>query len=104
MALVPGSPAIDAGDDAVTNAPYKLTTDQRGVARPTGEHVDIGAFEYGPPLPSPGKLKFSSAADTIAEAADSILITIVRNLGSIGTVRVNYATNDGTATAPARFV
>lgn len=48
LALQPGSPAIDAGRS--TNCP---ATDQRGVARPEGEHCDIGAFEFqagaGPP-------------------------------------------------------
>ncbi len=39
-ALLPGSPAIDAGDDAACPA-----TDQRGVARPQGPHCDIGAYE-----------------------------------------------------------
>ena len=37
-----GSPAIDAGDDAVTNF---LATDQRGYPRCSGAHVDIGAVE-----------------------------------------------------------
>jgi CSLREA domain-containing protein len=41
-ALLPGSPALDAGDD--TACP---TTDQRGVARPQGPHCDIGAVEQG---------------------------------------------------------
>jgi hypothetical protein len=47
MALLPGSPAIDAGDDAVLGAPLFLTTDQRGPGFPrrSGVHVDIGAFE-----------------------------------------------------------
>jgi hypothetical protein len=40
MALLFGSPAIDAGNDAV--APE---TDQRGVARPQDPASDIGAFE-----------------------------------------------------------
>ncbi len=40
MALLPGSPAIDAGDDASCPA-----TDQRGVTRPQGSRCDIGAFE-----------------------------------------------------------
>jgi hypothetical protein len=41
MALLPGSPAIDAG--TALGAP---ATDQRGVPRPQGAGVDIGAFEY----------------------------------------------------------
>jgi hypothetical protein len=46
MALLPGSPAIDAGSDtlAVDSSGNPLTTDQRGLARFNG-HVDIGAFE-----------------------------------------------------------
>ena len=39
-ALLAGSPAINAGNDAVCPA-----TDQRGIARPQGSHCDIGAFE-----------------------------------------------------------
>ncbi len=47
MALLPTSAAIDAGDDAVLGPPYNLSTDQRGRARRTGDHVDIGAYEFG---------------------------------------------------------
>ncbi len=39
-ALLPGSPALDAGNDAACSA-----TDQRGVSRPQGAHCDIGAYE-----------------------------------------------------------
>jgi predicted outer membrane repeat protein len=51
MALLPGSPAIDAGDDSVVGAPLGLTTDQRGPGFPrkVGAHVDIGAFEFSVP-------------------------------------------------------
>jgi hypothetical protein len=41
MALLPGSPAINAA--TAIGAP---TADQRGVTRPQGPGVDIGAFEY----------------------------------------------------------
>lgn len=41
MALLPGSPAIDAGDNAA--AP---PTDQRGIPRPVGLFSDIGAYEF----------------------------------------------------------
>jgi beta-glucanase (GH16 family) len=39
-ALLPGSPAIDAGNDAACPA-----TDQRGITRPQGAHCDMGAYE-----------------------------------------------------------
>ncbi len=49
-ALLPGSPAIDAGDDA-----FAPPLDQRGGRRPAGAASDIGAFEYGatPGAPTP---------------------------------------------------
>jgi len=53
-ALLPGSPAIDAGDP--TECPPPIPTDQRGVPRPQGAGCDIGAFEFGatpPPTPTP---------------------------------------------------
>ncbi len=45
MALLPGSPALDAGDDAAA-----LPTDQRGVPRSYGVSSDVGAYECGPPI------------------------------------------------------
>ena len=48
IALLPGSPAIDAGDDtacASTGPTGVNNKDQRGVTRPVGTHCDIGAFE-----------------------------------------------------------
>jgi hypothetical protein len=43
MPLLPGSPALDAGDNALLPAGH--TTDQRGLPRAVGGAVDIGAFE-----------------------------------------------------------
>jgi len=48
MALLEGSPAIDAGDDDA--APE---TDQRGLTRPQGPASDIGAFELDAPDETP---------------------------------------------------
>lgn len=41
-ALLPGSPAIDAGDNGLCPA-----TDQRDIPRPFGAACDIGAYEFG---------------------------------------------------------
>ena len=40
-----GSPALDAGSDAATGAPYNFINDQQGFPRRSGAHVDIGAVE-----------------------------------------------------------
>ncbi len=48
IALLAGSPAIDAADPA--NFP---PTDQRGVIRPQGAGPDIGAYEYALLVPAP---------------------------------------------------
>jgi predicted outer membrane repeat protein len=45
MALLPGSPLIDAGDDSICANPLVNHLDQRGVTRPKGSHCDIGAYE-----------------------------------------------------------
>lgn len=45
IALRQGSPAIDAGDDTLMESPLSLINDQRGYARKSGAHVDIGAYE-----------------------------------------------------------
>jgi hypothetical protein len=47
-ALLAGSPATDAGDDTLLGPPLSLATDERGVPRQIGSHVDIGAFELQP--------------------------------------------------------
>jgi len=43
LALLPGSPAIDVGDDLTCDA--LGAQDQRGVTRPQGAHCDAGAYE-----------------------------------------------------------
>ena len=43
MLPLPGSPALDAGNDAAVTG---LATDQRGFPRISGAHVDLGAVEF----------------------------------------------------------
>lgn len=45
LALLTGSPAIDAGGAAANDCP---ATDQRGVSRPQGTACDMGAYEFVP--------------------------------------------------------
>jgi predicted outer membrane repeat protein len=52
-ALLPGSPAIDTGDNSICAAQPVNNLDQRGVARPQGVFCDIGAFELAQ-TPTPG--------------------------------------------------
>jgi hypothetical protein len=55
----PGSPMIDAGDDDVASLP---ATDQRGVVRKSGAHVDLGAVEI-----VAGSLQFTVSANTTVQ-------------------------------------
>ncbi len=51
MALLSGSPALNAGDAAACAAAPVNNLDQRGIARPQGARCDIGAYEkYVDPL------------------------------------------------------
>lgn len=58
--LLPGSAAINAGDDATCAA-----TDQRGVTRPLGAHCDMGSYEY--PYPIFADVPFDHWANTFVE-------------------------------------
>ena len=46
IALLPGSIAINAGDNTTCTVSPISNLDQRGIARPNGPHCDIGAYEY----------------------------------------------------------
>jgi hypothetical protein len=74
VALLPDSPAIDAGDDAAC-----ASTDQRGVPRPQGLHCDIGAFELAPTL-------------TLPRAPDGV-VTLDYQFRAGGTDEVSASTN-----------
>jgi hypothetical protein len=45
IALQPGSPAINSGNNTVCSVPPISNLDQRGISRPQGTACDIGAFE-----------------------------------------------------------
>ena len=80
-----GSPAIDAGSDSVTNF---LATDQRGLARLIGAHVDIGAVESGNAIPG-----FTPMVTTTDDVVDGDLVFAVSLREAVA-----FATNNATIT------
>ena len=68
IALLPGSPAIDAGDDTTA-----LGTDQRGVTRPQGAASDIGAFER---VPQADLSLSKTVGSSTAKAGDTVTYTL----------------------------
>ena len=51
------------------------------------------------PVPAAGSLQFTGASYSVAENGSAIVITVSRTGGSFGTVTIDYATTDGSATA-----
>ena len=83
VALLAGSPAINAGNNAACPA-----TDARGIARPQGGVCDIGAYEYAPPTLSLG------SPTGVAATTATVQGTITPNLRD-----TTYHFNYGTTTA-----
>jgi hypothetical protein len=81
MALGPGSPALDAGNNAAVGLP---ATDQRGFARIVHDVVDIGAFEFQPP----GTVVVVTSSANPALAGQSVLLTATLSPTSAGTNNV----------------
>ncbi|MBL3527696.1 MAG: SCO family protein [gamma proteobacterium endosymbiont of Lamellibrachia anaximandri] len=52
---------------------------------------------------SAGTLDLSNAIATLSESGPAVMLTVDRTGGSDGTVSVDYATTDGTATAPGDY-
>ena len=86
MPPLPGSPAIDAGSNALAVGPdgKPLLTDQRGYYRIFNGTVDIGAVEYGSVPLLPG----DANADGAVGFAD--LVLVARNFG-----KTNATWSDG---------
>lgn len=86
-----GSPAIDAGDNCVTdlscttsNPASAITTDQRGVARPMGGTVDIGAVETFGPATVSGRVVILDGSP-----ARGVYLSISDGMGVVQTVPTN---------------
>ena len=85
MALYTGSPAIDAGSNALAVGPdgKPLLTDQRGYGRVFNGTVDIGAYEYGSSIPG------DADGDGKVDFADLVLVA-----RHYGLTNVNWSQGD----------
>jgi hypothetical protein len=94
MALLPGSPAIDAGNTSLAPA-----TDQRGFPRPAGLAADIGAFEYGSVMPTIAVSRSGATGLDIlgsGNAGQSCRLLWSTNLSSWIPMATNQIGGDGT--------
>jgi hypothetical protein len=106
-ALLPGSAAINAGDNSAV--PTGVTTDQRGPSfnRISGSSVDVGAFEVQllptlsiaagitPVEPTPNSLTNGTYTLTLSSAPTTDL-TVNYSLGGTATNAADYTLNGGT--------
>jgi hypothetical protein len=93
-ALLPYSPAINAGDN--TGCP---SADQRGVARPQGTACDIGAYEFQPPA-----IGLSPPALALQVGASGLLTVTLGAAQATDTTIALHSSNAGAATVPASVV
>ena len=93
IALLPGSPAIDAGDTSLAPA-----TDQRGYPRPAGVAADIGAFEYGSVMPSLAVSRSGTTLNLFATGNSNqpCRLLVSSNLLDWAPIATNQIGSDGT--------
>jgi hypothetical protein len=99
MALLPGSPAIGAGDP--TNDP---ATDQRGFPRLVNGTIDIGAFEVQGAAVS--QLVVSAPSSVTAGSPFDVTVTAVGNNGNLVTGytgTIHFTSSDPQAALPADY-
>jgi hypothetical protein len=106
MALLPDSPALDAGDDLVAPA-----ADQRGVTRPQGGACDIGAFELAPRLSLSGTAEGKVQVNYLFQASRTNRVSVSPDLMTWEVLGLRVSDSKGViqieetdpAKAPTRF-
>jgi len=96
MALLPGNPAVNAGDPALAT-----TLDERGMPRNAGTGVDIGAYQHQ--VGATTKLVVSGATPQTAGVAFNITVTAEDAFGDTTpgyTGTVSFTTSATSATLP----
>ena len=99
MVLLPGSPALGAGDNSVCPP-----TDQRGVPRPIGSISDVGAVESTAVGAGSPAFYFSRSDFAYPESAGMAIVTVLRNGDSASVGAVNLAVSSGTAVPGTDYI
>jgi hypothetical protein len=88
------------GDETVNLALSNLTGGA-GLGSPASAVLTIAEDE---PVPPAGSLQFSASTYTVTEFGVIATVTVERVGGSVGTIDVDYASSDGTATAGDDYI
>jgi Calx-beta domain-containing protein/concanavalin A-like lectin/glucanase superfamily protein len=92
----------DAIAEGVENFTVTLAAPDGGAALgvPSATTVSIADDDA---VPTAGSVRFSSAGYTVAEGEGMVTLTVNRVSGTAGTIAVNYATSNGSATSGSDF-
>ncbi|WP_082879982.1 DUF11 domain-containing protein [Methylomonas methanica] len=112
LALVPGSAAIDAADNALCATAPVSNLDQRGLARPQGPRCDIGAIELAA-VPSADLAVTGIASSAMVRdslnwtivvknngTANATGVTLIDTLPASGLSSISATTSQGSCSAP----
>ncbi|MEZ4733567.1 MAG: CSLREA domain-containing protein [Caldilineaceae bacterium] len=100
LALLAGSPALDAGDNDICAAPPVNGVDQRGVLRPQGDRCDLGAYEAGAAATRTIMVRIAAGSDDAEETGSGTVklrsrdLELVENSGSRQTVGLRFTDLD----------
>lgn len=103
QALQPGSPAIDAGNNALCAAAPVDGEDQRGDPRPKGTACDIGAFEADPAVPGYGSTPVQPGPILIGNTSVGTPISNSFTIFSTGNAALNVSNPALGGANPAEF-
>jgi len=93
FALLTGSPAIDAGDNAICAAAPVSNASQNGVTRPQGLYCDVGSFEaITNPNPVVANIVRASANPSSAASVD-FTVTFSKSVSGVDTGDFNLTTD-----------
>ena len=84
-----------------TGAIVRINASEHGTAS-TRPRLSV-TYTTGTPPPQSGAFQFSNATYAITENGGAATITVTRSNGSAGSVSVNYATSNGSATAGSDY-